>query len=253
MEEKNKIRRSVFWVMPKEDLIKLLDQSDSIADVLRKFELSTTGGCRKTLEKVIEGRGIDLEFYKIKYRKIQSNKNIRRGAASKIPLSSLLVENSTHSNSGLKSKVCSAGLLKDECRECGLLPNWNDKPITLQLDHINGVNDDNRIENLRILCPNCHSQTDTFGRKRRLKTKVACVNCPNTKTKSSQFCKECIKKNRITKAKKKFDIPAKELYDLVWVKKLPYTTIGTMLGVSDNAVRKRSVNLGIPVRKSHKQ
>jgi hypothetical protein len=44
-------------------------------------------------------------------------------------------------------------------------PNWNNKGLVLQLDHINGVHNDNRVENLRILCPNCHSQTDTFCAK----------------------------------------------------------------------------------------
>lgn len=51
----------------------------------------------------------------------------------------------------------------DRCSLCGLLPVWNNKPLTLQVDHINGVNNDHRIENLRLLCPNCHTQTDTFG------------------------------------------------------------------------------------------
>ena len=54
--------------------------------------------------------------------------------------------------------------MKYECDICKLI-TWNDKEISLQLDHINGVNDDNRLENLRLLCPNCHSQTDTYAGK----------------------------------------------------------------------------------------
>ena len=49
-----------------------------------------------------------------------------------------------------------------KCKECGISEKWNNKPIILHLDHINGINNDNRLENLRFLCPNCHSQTDTY-------------------------------------------------------------------------------------------
>lgn len=63
----------------------------------------------------------------------------------------------------LKSKLLS---IKEEiCELCKIGPIWNNLPLTLQIDHINGNNKDNRIENLRFLCPNCHSQTDTFGAK----------------------------------------------------------------------------------------
>lgn len=52
------------------------------------------------------------------------------------------------------------------CSICGNTGEWNSKKLVLQLDHINGIHNDNRIENLRLLCPNCHSQTDTFCGKR---------------------------------------------------------------------------------------
>lgn len=81
-----------------------------------------------------------------------------------IPLEEILVENSKFSNRGqIKRKLFEAGMMENVCSSCGLGPEWNGKPITLQLDHINGVGDDHRIENLRILCPNCHTQTDSFA------------------------------------------------------------------------------------------
>jgi len=59
-------------------------------------------------------------------------------------------------------------LLPDYCSECGILPKWNGSPLRLQIDHINGNRNDNRIDNLRVLCPNCHSQTHTFaGRNKK--------------------------------------------------------------------------------------
>ncbi|MNM09740.1 HNH endonuclease [compost metagenome] len=79
-------------------------------------------------------------------------------------LEDILVINSTYKNTNrLKDWIVREGLLKYECQECGISPEWNGKPLRLQLDHINGVNNDNRLENLRILCPNCHTQTENYS------------------------------------------------------------------------------------------
>ena len=58
-------------------------------------------------------------------------------------------------------------LIPYRCSVCGIEPMWQSKPLTLVLDHINGVNNDNRLQNLRFLCPNCNSQTNTFSRGHR--------------------------------------------------------------------------------------
>lgn len=83
---------------------------------------------------------------------------------SKIPLEQILVEKSTYTNrQSLKSRLIRADMKEDKCESCGQLPLWNNRHLTLQLDHINGIGDDNRLENLQIICPNCHTQTSTFG------------------------------------------------------------------------------------------
>lgn len=74
---------------------------------------------------------------------------------------SMFVEKSTASNASVKRWGLRFGYLQEKCSSCGLT-EWNNLPIPLQLDHINGVSNDNRTENIRMLCANCHAQTDTF-------------------------------------------------------------------------------------------
>ena len=80
------------------------------------------------------------------------------------PLAEILVRNGkVRKSSQIKNRLIREGLLSEECETCWLTPEWNGKPLVLQIDHCNGDNKDWRLENLRILCPNCHSQTETFA------------------------------------------------------------------------------------------
>ena len=81
----------------------------------------------------------------------------------------VFVENSTYSRHRLKARIIKNNLLEHKCQECGLGHYYNFKPIVLQIDHINGVNNDNRLENLTLLCPNCHAQTTTYRGKNKKK------------------------------------------------------------------------------------
>lgn len=82
-------------------------------------------------------------------------------------ISQVFVENSTYPRHCLKKRILSERLLEYKCSCCGQLPVWFGKPLVLILDHINGVNDDNRIENLRFVCSNCDSQLPTYKSKNR--------------------------------------------------------------------------------------
>jgi len=92
------------------------------------------------------------------------HKAIKRGdfktRPSGLPISHLLAKAKGRSN--IKRRLIAAGLLENRCEECGLT-EWLGERLTVQIDHINGVKADYRLENLRMLCPNCHSQTETYG------------------------------------------------------------------------------------------
>src|SRR6185436_4248661 len=115
-----------------------------------------------TLRKRMIEEGLDFSHFK-------NRKEYLKEYRQEMPLESVLVEESSFNRSGLKKKLFKYNLLKNECYICGQLPIWNNKPLALQLDHINGVSNDNRLENLRILCPHCHSQTESFAGKNKNK------------------------------------------------------------------------------------
>lgn len=96
------------------------------------------------------------------------NKAVARGEIRPRPLGKSLAEllRSGRSRYNIKRRLLQAGILKNRCSECGLI-EWNGKALVMHIDHINGVRDDHRLENLRMLCPNCHSQTETYGARNR--------------------------------------------------------------------------------------
>jgi hypothetical protein len=128
--------------------------------------------------------------------------------------------------------------LTEECNECGMGSEWNSKPLTLQIEHLNGIHDDNRLENLCLLCPNCHSQTETFaGRNARKRSKMTsfCL-CGSKKTPTAKSCMKC---RELPPPKTKIDWPhSSEL--IRWkTSGESYESIGRQLGVTGAAVKKR--------------
>ena len=110
--------------------------------------------------------GVNYETFKRRCKEFgldfRPNPHYLRGTSpTNLPLNELI------STRAIKKALVIRGLLEEKCSECGQLPFFNNKPLTLQLDHIDGNGRNNVESNLRLLCPNCHTQTPTWGRKKR--------------------------------------------------------------------------------------
>lgn len=82
-----------------------------------------------------------------------------------LPDEEIFIENNTYARHHIKKRILDKGLIEYRCAVCSLPPMWLGKPMTLILDHINGVRNDDRIENLRFVCSNCDSQLPTYKSK----------------------------------------------------------------------------------------
>jgi hypothetical protein len=140
-------------------LIEAVRNSISIADVLRELGLMVRPGNYITIWKYIRMLQLNTGHFKGQAHGTTNPKN-------KIPLGDILQEHSTYSNSHLGPRLIKSGFKENHCSICKT-NTWQGKKIRLVLDHINGINNDNRLENLRLLCPNCNSQQLTFCRGQR--------------------------------------------------------------------------------------
>ena len=154
-------RKSKVYDLTDEEFQQLIITSENFTDACRKIGLSINGSNgREQIKKRCRELNISFEHFSIPKKNWNSH--------PKYELEEILVENSTYKAiSRLKARLVKEGLLEYKCECCGNTGFWNNKPLSLQLDHKNGKNNDHRLENLRFLCPNCHSQTETFAGKNK--------------------------------------------------------------------------------------
>ncbi len=139
--------------------------SFSYRQVLNKLGLREAGGNYEQVKKYIREYKLNNKHFKGR----GWNAGLRGIGKPHIPLEKILVQNSDFQSFKLKNRLFNADLKPQHCEECGWAEKTNDGYLPLELDHINGDRHDNRIENLRILCPNCHSLKPTHrGRIRKI-------------------------------------------------------------------------------------
>jgi hypothetical protein len=144
----------------KDNLVEVIKQSYNYSDCLKKLGINNLGSSYNTLKKYIEKYEIDITHFRSSTDSIFTmiKNNI-------ISLEEILVVNSTYTSSHrLKNRLYNVGLKERKCELCGQGEEWNGKKMSLILDHINGKHNDNRINNLRIVCPNCNATLETHCR-----------------------------------------------------------------------------------------
>jgi hypothetical protein len=212
----------------------------SYAEALRRLGLRAAGGNHATLKRHAASWGISVAHF-------DPHGTQRRGgphARTARPLSEILVERSGYSRSQLKERLYREGLKARSCELCGQGELWRGNHMSLILDHVNGVADDNRLENLRIACPNCAATFDTHcGRQNQWERD--CVRCGASfrpKTRAQRHCSHACglrassghgpRPATRNVPRPPFAQLQREIHALGW------SAVGRRYGVSDNAVRK---------------
>jgi len=240
----------------KEILENAVKETLSIRSTLIALGLTPSGGNYRRIKKLIVYYGIDISYFKGQGIHKETSLGPKLSKEEFIKLH--LTQESLIKSSKVREKIVYYGLKENICEKCHKT-KWLHYCIPLELHHKNGNNIDNRLCNLQILCPNCHTimhMLDRKTKKRKRKNKYTCrmrkskntftkicLVCDNTfktQNKKSKYCStECAKESR-----EKIDWPTKEkLEKLVW--EMSTVQLAKKLGVSDKAVEKRCKKYGI--------
>jgi hypothetical protein len=217
--------------------------SRTMTEALRRLGLRPAGGNFGTFRKYAHHWGVSTEHFDPAAVARES----LRARGNPIPLSELLVERSSYSRAHLKDRLLAAGIKQPRCEFCGQDEHWRGGRMALILDHVNGVGDDNRLENLRILCPNCAATLDTHcARKNRIvREPIGCARCgawfvPRfdeqrycSRACGSRWLRPPDSHDHLRRAERP---PYEQL--VAEVEALGFSAVGRRHGVSDNAIRK---------------
>jgi HNH endonuclease len=218
--------------------------SMSYTEALRKLGMRPAGGNHRLFKEWVERWEISTDHF-------DAGASARRVPPKTArPLDEVLVQDSTYSRNKLKQRLYMEGLKERHCEMCGQDENWRGRTMSLILDHINGIPDDNRLENLRIVCPNCAATLDTHcGRKNRREPEIRnCKRCGKefqAQYRDHRYCSHSCgcRWDRVRlrgKPKPAIRRVTRPSYEqlLAEIEATSYCAVGRKYGVSDNAVRK---------------
>lgn len=254
-------KTSKVWSIPKEKLLELVETSNSIKELVGRIGLNNKNGSNdETVKRCLEYHGIDWKPLALRgVRHSQQNVNKRRIRTNE----EIFVENSEVARNVARQHILKDNLIPYKCAICGQEPEWNGKPMPLILDHINGVRDDHRLDNLRFVCGNCNLQLETTSgnknskRRKELAEEIErsrnyikignnrlnkCPLCGKLKDVKASVCLECYLKQT---AKNSNRPPKEQLAQDILT--MSNVQIGKKYGVSDNAVRKWLRRYNLPV------
>lgn len=227
--------KSLIRSLTKEQLENIVKDSQSINEALRKIGYVYTNGTNHQLFRTVcQELNIDYSHFTGLSKTIikRTEKNI-------------FIENSTAAQSTLRNQYKKGNYTPYKCAICGIKEQQN-KELNLRLDHINGNNRDDRLENLRQICPNCDSQLETFCRGQKNKIKIMPQYCEDCGKEISYGAKKCIICQ--SKDRRVVERPAREeLKNLI--RTIPFTKIAEKYGVSDKAITKQCIAENLPSRK----
>lgn len=225
------------------EIQELANNCSSFRQLAEKLGYSMNGGTSSaTVKKYCEYYNINTEHFT----------NLPKGQIKRNP-ENIFIKNSTANQSTLRRWYEKGNYTEYKCSICGLEPFWNGKELTLTLDHINGDNRDDRLENLRWVCPNCDRQLDTFCSKnmnydiRKQKKQINyCKKCGKEISADAELCIECYGLSI-----RKVERPtANDLQIILKENKGNFTKVGQLFNVSDNTIRKWCKSYNLPFHSS---
>lgn len=210
----------------KQLLEKLVKESNSTNEVLVKLNKNTSSSSYNTIKR-------DFDFYKINIshfltRSEMAKRNFADKFNKRVLNNEIFVENSTFARGLLRSRIIKNNLLSYVCCLCGQDEIWRDKRMSLILDHINGIRNDNRLKNLRFVCPNCNATLETHCLGQRK---------PKDKLPKEKHLYFSNREYKPIYKLRKVERPTKEELKVL-LEDNTFRGLGRKLGVSDNAIRK---------------
>lgn len=171
-----------------EQFKEMVQSCNTLSEVCEKLNIGITTCNKNTIKKYIDSYNIDVEHF---YKKNSRGQRVKE-------LSEILKEDSNYATSHLKDRLYREGIKQRNCEMCGQGEYWHGNKMSLILDHINGINNDNRLENLRILCANCNATLDThcvgnYKEKRKFKKEkdLKFCECGSEIASTSSKCRKC--------------------------------------------------------------